>query len=302
MLSDIFSTPIKVDQLHNPFEWGAPDVPQQQVPPVSTNPMPPPQHPPNYYAPRRSISTITGPNRRDVDAFYQNNFPQKTNGIANGEQPQEYNSSSEHQQRPSIMSGQSHQTNQLPTKNFNYEPLRFSPPNVTPPPQHFSSNPDVPRKNQRVRFDELPNYPTPNHFSVPPRKCSLAPNFFSSQNSHHMYPDQYTPRTWQHNEFMPNHHIHPYHTNHHQPPHQDWRNQQMANGNHNSVHNMHKHPSGHRVEIKLEHVDNPFGNPSHDMMDVTSGQPKQSAAVKSEMLSPIKVCVSLIHNIYVLFQ
>lgn len=48
-----------------------------------------------------------------------------------------------------------------------------------------------PQRHQRVRFDDLPNYPTPNNFSVPPRKCSLAPNFFSSQNSHHMYPDQY---------------------------------------------------------------------------------------------------------------
>ncbi|KAF1749967.1 hypothetical protein GCK72_016512 [Caenorhabditis remanei] len=254
--------------------------------------MPPPQHPPNYYAPRRSISTITGPNRRDVDAFYQHNFPHKMNGNGgHGEpeyQPQQL------QQRPSIMSGQSHQSQQLPTKNFSYEPLRFSPPNVTPPPPQFSSdgNGNSNRKNnQRVRFDELPNYPTPNNFSVPPRKCSLAPNFFSSQNSHHMYPDQYTPRTWQHNEFMPNHHIHPYHANHQHPPHQDWRNQQpVANGNHNPMH-MRKHSTGHRVEIKLEHADNPFGNPSHDMMDVTSGQPQQQpqSSVKSEMLSPIKM-------------
>ncbi|EGT55342.1 hypothetical protein CAEBREN_04566 [Caenorhabditis brenneri] len=164
--------------------------------------MPPPQHPLNYYAPRRSISTITGPNRRDVDAFYQNNFPHKT-------------------------------------KDFNYEQLRFSPPSVTPPPPANGGD----RKNRNVR-------------------------------------------SWQNNEFVPNHHIHPYHANHqHAPPHQDWRNQQMANGNHNQMPNMRKH--SHRVEIKLEHVDNPFGNPSHDMMDVTSGQ--SSSIVKSEMLSPIKM-------------
>ncbi|PIC26920.1 hypothetical protein B9Z55_019347 [Caenorhabditis nigoni] len=244
---------VNVDPLHNPFEWGAPDVPQPQQ---ANNPMPPPQHPPSYYAPRRSISTITGPNRRDVDAFYQHNFPQKMNG--NGEH--EFQApSSHHQNRPSIMSGQSNQSQQLPTKNFSYEPLRFSPPNVTPPPQFNENNR---KNNQRVRFDELPNYPNPNNFSVPPRKCSLAPNFFSSQNSHHMYPDQYTPRTWQNNEFMPNHQIHPYHANHQQPPppHPDWTNQPVTNGNHNQSHNpmhMRKHSSGHRVEIKLEHVDNP---------------------------------------------
>lgn len=79
MLFKVLLFQINVDQLHNPFEWGAPDVPQQPPPqpPPNENPMPPPQHPPNYYAPRRSISTITGPNRRDVDAFYQNNFPEK---------------------------------------------------------------------------------------------------------------------------------------------------------------------------------------------------------------------------------
>ncbi|CAB01216.2 Suppressor of activated egl-4 protein 1 [Caenorhabditis elegans] len=244
--------------------------------------MPPPQHPPNYYAPRRSISTITGPNRRDVDAFYQNNFPEK-NGGSSGEHVPEYQASGQ-QHRPSIMSGQSHQNNHLPTKNYSYEPLRFSPPNVTPPPLQFSTNTDGNRKNQRVRFNELPNYSTPNHYSVPPRKCSLAPNFFSSQNSHHMYPDQYTPRTWQNNEFMPNHQVHPYHANHQQQhPQQHWRNQAASNGNHNPMY-MRKHSAGHGIEIKLDHVDNPFGNPSHDMMDVTSGQP-----VKSEMLSPIKM-------------
>uniref|UniRef100_A0A8R1ENI4 Uncharacterized protein n=1 Tax=Caenorhabditis japonica TaxID=281687 RepID=A0A8R1ENI4_CAEJA len=94
---------LNVDQLHNPFEWGAPDVPQ----PPPTNTMPPPANPPNYYAPRRSISTITGPSRRDVDAFYQSNFPSKLNG--NGETPSEYHPP----QRPSIMSGQSHQNNHL---------------------------------------------------------------------------------------------------------------------------------------------------------------------------------------------
>ncbi|CAI2355018.1 unnamed protein product [Caenorhabditis sp. 36 PRJEB53466] len=274
---------VKVDQLHNPFEWGAPDVPQPQA----VNPMPPPPNPPNYYAPRRSISTITGPSRRDVDAFYQHNFRQKLNG----DQP-EYQPT---QQGPSITSGHSHQTNHLPTKNVSYEALRFSPPNVTPPPPQFPANnfqdistPAV--RAPRVRFDELPNYPTPNNFSVPPRKCSLAPNFFSSQNSHHMYPDQYTPRTWQHNEFMSNPQpqqqmappSHPY------PPvnQQQWRSQPIEN----SQMSMRKH-SRPAVSIKLEHMDHTFATPQqqpqHDMMEVTSGQPK--AQVKSEMLSPIKM-------------
>ncbi|CAB3396754.1 unnamed protein product [Caenorhabditis bovis] len=197
----------------------------------------------NYYAPRRSISTVTGPNRREMDAFYSQHFRNKKDEIS-------------------------------------FDPIRFSPPHFTPPP----SFPEQPMKRGCVRFDDLQSHPQNNFMmtnpQVPPRKCSLAPNFFSSQNSHHVYPDQYTPRTWPHNDNMASsmqlHHQHP-HNQHHPPqrmqarnytpnglshwegPHQPTQHQPLA-----SI--MKKVPSQHpSVQIRVEHsADNSFLQPSNN--------------------------------------
>ncbi|CAI5451346.1 unnamed protein product [Caenorhabditis angaria] len=247
------------------------------------------QHPQHnnhqQFQPRRSISTVTRPNR-EVNQFYQHNFPHKyQNGNA------EIAAATEMSNRPSIMSGQSNLSNQIQHKDtLSFDPIRFSPPNVTPPPsfptstmqqqqQEMLMTPSTSARN-RVRFDDLPNYPQPNYNHIPPRKCSLAPNFFSANQSHHMYPDQYTPRTWQTNEFMSQ--------NHHQSQYgnQNWM---MNNGQQQHQNNNFRR---NQVQIKVETIGEESSyqlqnqqqqqHQSNDFMDMTSATP-------SGMLSPIKM-------------
>ncbi|CAD6193853.1 unnamed protein product [Caenorhabditis auriculariae] len=119
--------------------------------------------------PRRSISTVCGPDHRQVNAFYQHFFPEKLASFggfgSNG-----------------LVSERTAAPHQPFFPEPSFDPTRFSPPNVTPPPSNnnYESCRESPRT---VRFDlRCDRHWEKSSREAPPRKSSLAPNFFSSHH------------------------------------------------------------------------------------------------------------------------